>query len=1018
MPRLRAVLECAVLAALFALVFAVDRARGGGTFVSVGLAVLFAGPVFRRLLVLEGRARPAARWTRALELVAFTGIVARPIGLWAHGFLAAVAVHLVATPPEGPAERESRATLLEELSVALIALGGVALALVANRQAAALPLVAALPLALEAWGPRAPRTLEAAARRAAAFGVAGAAAVMRGTDWRVGARADDLALSLEAVLVAVASTRVLDRTILERPTARLDAALQRIADWGARGFGAFGLVAAAAVLALALIAAGALRVTRTRTLEPASFRPLGGQAFEVDAPSTRPDEVRNESTLAVLEDGRALGPAHAPPETIRREGRGAYRHPGAVELSSSDGTDPRTNGRSYALRYDWSPGLGLVAVLLVPAVLLNVRRAARAAAAFERAPPAWIAAFVLAVAVGFRVSVALTEHDRTSGTLVKGMLFSDARDWFTVAVDFSRNDRSAPAWAWCSARRPFHYALLGAVFALAEPSLLVAQVFNVALSALTTVAVFDAVRRVAWRPAALLAALGHALLFYDAQIDLSVMTEPVGNFFAALAAWAFVLGSERLATPRPRRALLAFLGGGVCLGLSNLARPLTLAATLGLPLALALVVGGRGRWRQIAGGSLSFVAGVALTVGPWMLRQRLVHGIWTISENTAEAWYGATSPRYGGWSYEISQLLPGRSIAERVAYFMDGASLNLREHLVWYVTHASNHFGVTVRFMGPPGWVAISACAWYLATALGTPERAGARRGAAAGAALAVMLLALRPETPLYAISALGVVLALLGRRPVSLLVGLLLPTLASVAMLGMGYERRLTYSVEWVATAIGALCIFHGLERVEGVPPAAVALGGGGAWGRAGRAVGLVALAACILVGAGFARALTGTPPPRRPSSGLPAESWLPRALDAEERRALGPLAKRLVVRRVRLRRDFAIGFAAGERIAHWCPLFEGRPYAYMVFDTEPELAEGYAVYPGPLPPEAVDADLVLVGAPVVRANGGSSLEVLVLGVASMDGEPVRWFRPPGNVARAHADRIAAVSSASSPRR
>src|SRR5207244_2904697 len=160
-----------------------------------------------------------------------------------------------------------------------------------------------------------------------------------------------------------------------------------------------------------------------------------------------------------------------------------------------------------------------------------------------------------------------------------------------------------------------------------------------------------------------------------------------------------------------------------------------------------------------------------------------------------------------------------------------------------------------------------------------------------------------------------GVILAVLARRPIAILAGLLLPTLVSVAMLGMGYERRLTYCVEWAAVALAVVGLCRGLDAIEGVPSPAHGFGRDGSWGRAGRAV--------------------------------------------------------------------VIGFVAGERIAHWCPLFAGRPYAFTIFDTEPELMDGFVVSPGALPPGAIEGELILVAAPVVRENCGSSLEVVAMGVA-----------------------------------
>lgn len=58
------------------------------------------------------------------------------------------------------------------------------------------------------------------------------------------------------------------------------------------------------------------------------------------------------SPLLLLEDHLLLGPAHCPHEDIRERGAGRYSHwdpSGVVFFSASDNTDPRTNGRNYAV---------------------------------------------------------------------------------------------------------------------------------------------------------------------------------------------------------------------------------------------------------------------------------------------------------------------------------------------------------------------------------------------------------------------------------------------------------------------------------------------------------------------------------------------------------------------------------------------------------------------------------------------------------------------------------------------
>ena len=56
------------------------------------------------------------------------------------------------------------------------------------------------------------------------------------------------------------------------------------------------------------------------------------------------------SKWVLYEDDRELGPSHAQHDAIRQVGRGAYSHwQGTLYFSTSDHSDPRTNGRTYRL---------------------------------------------------------------------------------------------------------------------------------------------------------------------------------------------------------------------------------------------------------------------------------------------------------------------------------------------------------------------------------------------------------------------------------------------------------------------------------------------------------------------------------------------------------------------------------------------------------------------------------------------------------------------------------------------
>lgn len=85
------------------------------------------------------------------------------------------------------------------------------------------------------------------------------------------------------------------------------------------------------------------------------FRHDGGAAWIADLPSelwgeTDSNESPHQSPFRLLEDGRELGPAHSVHAAIRDDGEGRYSFwTNVVYFSSSDGSDPDLNGRTYTV---------------------------------------------------------------------------------------------------------------------------------------------------------------------------------------------------------------------------------------------------------------------------------------------------------------------------------------------------------------------------------------------------------------------------------------------------------------------------------------------------------------------------------------------------------------------------------------------------------------------------------------------------------------------------------------------
>ncbi len=88
---------------------------------------------------------------------------------------------------------------------------------------------------------------------------------------------------------------------------------------------------------------------RIRDLPPASMTAVEGLAVRCDLPADWPSDADSVSTVLLLEDDVPLALPHALHADIVARGGGRYSHWGTTLIcSSSDGSDPLTNGRRYA----------------------------------------------------------------------------------------------------------------------------------------------------------------------------------------------------------------------------------------------------------------------------------------------------------------------------------------------------------------------------------------------------------------------------------------------------------------------------------------------------------------------------------------------------------------------------------------------------------------------------------------------------------------------------------------------
>ena len=188
-----------------------------------------------------------------------------------------------------------------------------------------------------------------------------------------------------------------------------------------------GACAVVAILAaLLLLGLWLMRPTLHVDIAPEHIRPVAGLPYAVPVPQAEfPYAVRGDgarslrrSTLVLYEDGARLGPAHAPHRHIRDVGRGAYSQWGRILIfSSSDNTDPRTNGRRYSFDVTAEPAPGLAwfarAVLLAASAGLvlayadALRTGARAVRrVYARRPHLWTAVIMAISVAAFAVLAA------------------------------------------------------------------------------------------------------------------------------------------------------------------------------------------------------------------------------------------------------------------------------------------------------------------------------------------------------------------------------------------------------------------------------------------------------------------------------------------------------------------------------------------------------------------------------------------------------------------------------------
>ncbi len=309
------------------------------------------------------------------------------------------------------------------------------------------------------------------------------------------------------------------------------------------------------------------------------------------------------------------------------------------------------------------------------------------ARAIERSRPQTIAWGLFLLALLVRVHY-LNAHPRFSTFFsIFGVPFSDAAGWDAMALEVSGGRGFS---GWCSIYRPFYSLCLALIYTWTGHSVLAAQIFNTALGVLTAPLIYLLGRQCLGASAGLAAALFYVIDPLIQSDTLCLMTEVPGLFFLVAALYCFIQG---LVTPR----IVHFAFAGILLSLSNLTRPLTLPALLPLIVLMPFLLrdaplGRRGRVPP----TLLFLAASVLTLTPWLIRQRVVNGIWTLSYNATEAFYAATSPSFRAWTgreWLEAEKAGAHSLQQKYEYFNRGALQNIRRNPAFYAANVRQSLG-------------------------------------------------------------------------------------------------------------------------------------------------------------------------------------------------------------------------------------------------------------------------------------------------------------------------------------
>jgi hypothetical protein len=395
--------------------------------------------------------------------------------------------------------------------------------------------------------------------------------------------------------------------------------------------------------------------------------------------------VAPSDPLELFENGVALGPGNTRHDLIRNVGHGAFSHWGQrLYFSSSDGTDPRTNGRHY----DYQVRAALPASWLVCALLLTFfgllgltrydalhkqlisHLLARLVQPTEQERARPLPSGLLCISAVSACTVIVIGHWHWQNSAHLGLMgylpVSDALGYFRCALMAGDID-------WCG-RRDLYPLALHSILAMSGGRAALALLLQGAISGAAIGALSLAVARACGVLAGVAAAAGALAFSYDWSLG-NFMTEALG------APAGFVSGALLVGYCQVRRRLL------LAAGISALSLALTAraGALFALPLVCIWAYAAERPPDRILHWRIAFLMLGAAMVGPALQ----VAGAWHIGAhvenvggNFAASLYGlSTGARDWSTAYrDFAHLF--QSEPETVAFqtIRDVAIQNIRAH--------------------------------------------------------------------------------------------------------------------------------------------------------------------------------------------------------------------------------------------------------------------------------------------------------------------------------------------------